>query len=474
MLVGVVVLMVLLQIPLALACCSVVLAALSAPRRRHGRVRRRYARVGAASAAAGLAVLAFAASSTAEDQHYDDFGSAMTALAAMAGGGLLVLGLGPAVPWLLGLLGRQAARLPSPFRPAARHLAAGTVRAALAVTTTVTATAIAVTVTIVSAATTAQDRARYVPEAVPGALVVGEFGPAEVASVRAAVEQRLPGVPVVERGLPRERVSVELDSSSVSAPFVGDQALLRYLTGAPPARYDEGVVVVVTADGENSGSVRIRRDSSDPGGSPSYATFPAVTVRPADPRIHEVFVPAKIMHDLGIAVDPLELIIDPAVHRATQADQERLEGRLGEAFSVGLEQDFQASTWWLFPVGTLMFIALLGALAAMRWAGSDRVLRRIAGGSAATLRLLAASRAVLGAACGSVMGTVAGCVTGLLLRWPMTTSSGWEAPPRAPFETPWGWIAVLAALPVLAAAIVALACPSGLAPAGLGANRGKA
>ncbi|MFF3670640.1 hypothetical protein [Microtetraspora malaysiensis] len=42
----------------------------------------------------------------------------------------------------------------------------------------------------------------------------------------------------------------------------------------------------------------------------------------------------------------------------------------------------------------------------------------------------------------------------------MTASIGWDPPPRAPFETPWPAIAALiAALPVLAAAIAVFASP---------------
>lgn len=92
--------------------------------------------------------------------------------------------------------------------------------------------------------------------------------------------------------------------------------------------------------------------------------------------------------------------------------------------------------------------ALIGALVAT--ARSNRppeVLRRMG-----SPRALTAGRAALAAACGTVTGLPAGCVVGLLLAWPYTTSSDWEAPPRVPFETPWVPIGLLAvALPLLAA-----------------------
>ncbi|GGK90333.1 hypothetical protein Sme01_53530 [Sphaerisporangium melleum] len=275
-------------IPLSFLCGSVGLAAVSAPVRTRDRMSARFLIWGAALVATGAAATGLTAWSTSEDMHYDDFGSAMTALAGVYGAALLVLGLGPFVSLLLMTLRRRVALLPRALRPAV-HQAGAPAGTAAGVAATMVATAVAVALMIIAPAVTAQGRAR----------------------------------------------------------------------------------------------------------------------------------------DL---------------------------------------QGYQPQTSWVYVVALLILLALAGALAATRSAGSERVLRRLGGGSAVALRFLNGWRAAFRAACGTVIGLAAGCVIGLSLAWPMTTYVDWEpAPPRAPFETPWTAIAVLAAgLPVLAAAIATLAPPTWL------------
>ncbi|MFC4063021.1 hypothetical protein ACFOWE_32480 [Planomonospora corallina] len=195
-------------IPTALLCGAVVFAARSAPLLgrygqllgRYGHVRRDRLALGAALSALGVAVVALTAWSTHEDQHYDDFGSAMTVLAGVVSGALAIFGLGFFVPWLMGVLGRNTARLPRAFRAAARHLADRSYRTAPGVAMTMAATAVAVAVLIIGSAVAAQDRTYYRPAARMGALVVGGFPGDQAAAVRAAVRHELPGVPVTESG----------------------------------------------------------------------------------------------------------------------------------------------------------------------------------------------------------------------------------------------------------------------------------
>ncbi|GAA3122372.1 hypothetical protein GCM10010466_11580 [Planomonospora alba] len=457
------VLAVVLSVPVALACGAVPFARHSAPRSRYGLVRGRHLVTGATLAVTGIAVLAFIAWYTHEDQHYDDFGSAMLVLLGMLCGALLVFGLGPFVPWTLGVLGRNAARLPPAFRPAARHLAGGSAWTSPAVALTMTATAAAVAVTTVMFAETAQGRAHYQPRAWPGALIVEGFSAEQAAAVRAALRHELPDVPVAQDSGGAGSPSVESSEGLVwTNPCIGDRALLHYLTGDPSVPYDEGTAVVVSADEEETGSVLLRYHL--PGDSPPVEkTIPAITVRPADPRMEAVFVPAKVVQDSGRRLEPERLITDPSLHRTTADEQERLDRRLGETATTYVERGFQAPTDWWYVVAGLLLIALTGALAATRAAGSERVLLRVSGRSAApsrTLRFLVACRAAAGTACGTVLGAVAGCVIGLLLAWPLTAPIDWDPPPRVPFDTPWELIAALVVgLPVLAAAIAALTSP---------------
>ncbi|WP_405087358.1 hypothetical protein [Microbispora sp. NBC_01389] len=134
---------------------------------RSGRRRGLHVLRGLVVAAGGVVVLALVAWNTRIDEHYDDFGSLMTTLAGIAGGALLVVGIGPCTPWLLGVLGRRAVRLPPVFRTAARRMAG---RPA-AVAATVAATALAATVMIIQSAVDAQGRATYEPEARMGTPV---------------------------------------------------------------------------------------------------------------------------------------------------------------------------------------------------------------------------------------------------------------------------------------------------------------
>ncbi|MEV4374890.1 hypothetical protein AB0J71_48135 [Nonomuraea sp. NPDC049637] len=189
-------LLVLIGVLVMPACGATIFAAETAPRGRHGRMHSGHLVAGGWVAAAGLTVMALVAWSTHEDVHYDDFGSTLTLLAAIVGAATFVLGLGPFVPWLLGVVGQGGARLPVALRLSARHLADRRARTAPAVAATIIATAFAVAVATIAAAGIAQSRAQYVPQARPGALVV-RLDPARPALGSAAVREELPGTDVL-------------------------------------------------------------------------------------------------------------------------------------------------------------------------------------------------------------------------------------------------------------------------------------
>lgn len=451
--------MVVLGIPAAFVCGSIFFARLSASRVRQNRADS-MAR-GTAVAMVGITVVALTAWSTREDTNYDDFGSVMTVLAGIYGGSLLILGLGPFVPWLLGVLGRNAVHLPRVFRPAARHVGGTPARTAAGVATTMVGTAIATALMIIAPAVTAYGRATYYPEARPGALVVEVISAEQAATVRAAVQHELPGVPITEND--SATAPGYLTVADWAEPYIGDQALLRYLTGNLSTPYDKGTAVLVSTDEEEATSVRIEYTSSGTDDSPSSETIPVITIRSPDPRFGRIFIPREAAISLGFRPQPERLIIDPSHYRVSATEQERLDRRLSGTAVTYVERGYQAATEWLYVVAVMILIALAGALAATRTAGSKRILLRISGGSAVALRFLAACRAAVSAACGTAIGATAGCFIGLCLAWPLTTSTDWEPPPRPPFETPWTAIAILiAGLPVLSAAVAALASPTWL------------
>ncbi|MGW0592702.1 hypothetical protein [Streptosporangium sp. NPDC002607] len=463
-----------LSIPMAFALGSIGFAARSAPDGRHTRVQLLHLVYGSILSMIGIMVMALTAWSTHEDQHYDDFGSALTTLAALMGGALFLFGLGPLTSWLLGILGRRAVHLPLPMRLAAHDVAGNRARTAPAVAATMVATALAIAVMIIAVATTAQNRAEYYPQVRSGALLVQWFSAEEAAAVRAAIQQELPGVPITQVDRQRENGHFGLDIENVEFPdlesvapagIIGDHALLRYLTGDPSTPYDENTAVVVTADDVEVDKVSIHYDFDFARNDESLLTksIPVIVVKPADPHMEELFLPAKIMRDLGYHLEPDKMIIDPSIHRTSMIEQERLDRRLGDTATTYVERGFQASTgWWVFVVAAVV-VALGSALAATGQVGdsrSRRVLLRVGGDLTAPLRSLAACRAGLSAACGTAMGAAAGCTIGLLLVWPMTASVEWDPMPRVAFDTPWSLIAALVVgLPVLAAVIAGLASP---------------
>lgn len=337
------------------------------------------------------------------------------------------------------------------------------------------ATAIAITVMIAAIATTAREKATYLPLARPGTLVVSSVAE-DAAALRPAVERELPGVPVIYRYRQREsgHLSVGIEDArfwdpSGMAPdlYVGDRDLLRYLTGNASPPYDENTVVAVTTDDLAAGTAtidyRLPRDDA----TSSTKTAPMAVARPADPRVVGFFLPVKVVEELGYHLEPDDLIIDPSVHRTSAAERERIDRRLGGTATAYLEQDYQESTDWHTFVAAALLVALGGALAAAALATgprSRRVRLRV-GGSAAALRWSAAARAGLGAACGTALGVLAGCVGGLCLAWPLKVPVGWGPLPRVDFDVPWPLIAASAVgLPVLAAVI------AGLVPPGLAAR----
>ncbi|MCK2215576.1 hypothetical protein MF672_017540 [Actinomadura sp. ATCC 31491] len=446
--------------PALFASCITIFAAVAAPPGRHGGIRSGHLVSGALVALCGLAVMGFAAWSTRHDGHYDDFEAAVMILGAMAGASVFVVGLGPFVPWLLGVLGRGGTRLPVPLRLAARHLADQRRRTSPAVALTMGAAAAAVIVAIVGGATTAQARANYVAYERPGTLIVS-FSPQDAAAARAAVQEVLPGVPVAERLAPHwpSRLVVSAQDGVSSGGYIGDEALLRYLTGNLVFPYDEGRAVTVTAgdDGFSTAEIDYYPSLDD---RKTTTSIPAIVVEPVSSGLDRVFIPAKVLRDLGVQLGTEALVVDPSLRRVSDAERDRLQERLGENGEAYLEQGFQEPTGPLYASGTLTVVALVGALVATVCSRrSPRLLHRV-GGSSSAVRALTACRAALAAASGTVTGAVVGCVAGLLLAWPFTASVDWEAPPRVPFETPWVLIVVLAAaLPLLAAGLALLGRP---------------
>lgn len=468
----------LVGIPLMTAAGALPAALLSAPPNRHEFINREVVAVGLFVSFAGALLMGLGAWLGSEDSRYGAIEFFGILVITLIGAGLLVAGLGPLPSWLLEIIGPYAERLPLPFRLAARDLAQRRARAVLAITLAMLATASGIALTVIAAGETTQSRAGYSPRARPGTLLVRPsamfaepLSTAEADIVRAAIERELPQVPIAQS----ERISSESGHFRASAENVeipeeavywdqaiGDEKLLRYLTGDQSTPYDESTAVVITSANVKVNSVELSYGINEDDETAVTKTVRAVIARPADRHMQTIFVPSKVVRGLGYQLQPDELIVDPTLHRTTVQEQQRLDDRLDDAVAATyVERGFEASTGWLPVVAAALLIALAGALATSFGQAANarqaRVLRRAGNGSAAAFRWFCAFRAGLSALCGTLLGAVAGCPAGMLLLWPLTVRTTWEAPLRVPFETPWpAIVAVVAGLPLLAAALGAL------------------
>ncbi|MGW0805132.1 hypothetical protein [Nonomuraea sp. NPDC002799] len=456
---------------------TVLAAVLSAPPNRHAFMSRTFVVGGLFVSFGGVLLMGFGAWLGRGESRYGGLESLVMLLITLIGAGLLVAGLGPLPSWLLEISSWYAERLPPPFRLAARDLAHRRAHTALAITLAMMATAFGIALTVIAVGVTTQSRAEYAPQARPGTLLVQSssivsepFSAADAGTVRAAIERELPGVPIAHsERLPDPPWYFRARAENVEVPeeavywneAIGDEKLLRYLTGDQSTPYDEGTAVVITSADVRVDSVELSYNVNE-NDEVATKTVRAVIARTADPHMQTIFLPSKIVRDLGFPLQPDELIVDPTLRRVTVQEQERLNDRLDEAVAkTYLERGFEASTGWLPVVTAAFFLALACALAAgfgkAANARQSRVLRRAGNGSAAAFRWFCATRAGLSALCGTVLGAVAGCPAGMLLLWPLTVPTTWEAPERVPFEPPWPAIAaVVASLPLLAAALGAL------------------
>ncbi|MEV4799282.1 hypothetical protein AB0K18_04640 [Nonomuraea sp. NPDC049421] len=217
-------------------------------------------------------------------------------------------------------------------------------------------------------------------------------------------------------------------------------------------------MVVITSGDVRLDSVDIVYELDEDDESTQVKTVPALLVRATEPGTQTIFVPSKIVRDLGYSLVTSELFVDPAVHRATPDEQRRLDDRLDDELAeVHVERGFQAPMGWAPFAAASLLAAIACALAAGFGAAANvrqaRVMRR----TGVAFRWFCAARAGVTALCGTVLGAVAGCSAGMSLLWPLTVSMSWEDPPRVPFETPWLTIAaIVLGLPFIATVLGAL------------------
>ncbi|MEV0161297.1 hypothetical protein [Nonomuraea fuscirosea] len=468
---------VLVAIPLTMMASAIPYASFSAPSNRHEFISRKVVVLGLVAVFAGGCLMGIGAWLARGDSRYGALSALVMTSMALFGTGLLTVGLSPVPSWLLEVLGPIAERWPASVRLAVRDLAQRRARAAVAIMLVTVTTAFGLALTIIAVGQTAQSSAEYQPSGRLGSLLVRPastiglpFSAADAVAVRAAMERELPGVPIAQSesvplpwSFSADALGVEMSEEAFSwRQVIGDEKVLRYLTGDQSTPYDENTAVVITSAGVRVDSVHLSYERDEKDRTMVSKAVRAVAARTSDPHMEGVFVPSKIVRELGFQLEPRDLIVDPTLHRTTAEEQRRLDDRLDDAVArVYVERGFEASTWWR-SVATLAFLAAVGCAPAAgfgRVANSRqaRVMRRIGKGTNAAFRLFCAFRAGVSALCGTVLGAVLGCAAGIALLWPLTVRGGWEDPARVSFETPWTVVvAVVAGIPVLAAVLGAV------------------
>ncbi|MER5645702.1 FtsX-like permease family protein [Streptosporangium sp. NPDC002524] len=403
------------------------------------------------------------------------------------------LGLVALAPRLVKGAAGLAARLPLPFRLAARDASRHRGRTASAVAAVMTATAAVVAFAIASNSNFAQHRDNFQAAVPAGTMTIqaGRLDDDRWGTLRAAVRRELPGVPLIEgaEATDAEGVTVGMrvrftgenaaERSHWYLP-IGDERLLTLVQGrrdpVASAALASGKAVVfdprIIREGRLSLILEATRGEEP---TPGEITVPAVLATVADPQYAIAVLPPAALRNAGLETRPRFLYAAPASHELTPRQELDLEWELTGVVPradvrVTVERGFQndvAPTLWLL-MGAALVLVLGGTFVATGLAAadmrSDLATMAAVGAPPGTRRLVVAGQAGFIAGLGVLIGTIAGSVTGVAATWPMTSRmysfllTPAEAlraiPPTPKIEIPWLLLAaVVIGLPVLAALV---------------------
>ncbi|GGK70474.1 hypothetical protein Sme01_27630 [Sphaerisporangium melleum] len=403
-------------------------------------------------------------------------------LSLAAGAFCTMVGIVLLTPWLVRAAGRLAARLPLPFRLAARDAVRNRGRTAPAVAAVAAATAGVVAIMIGAASAEARWAHDYHPQEVHGALAVdiGEPAGERAARVRTALQDALPGVPLAEVYRPvngEDLWGVQLADCeteeecgspvySGNAFRIGGPDLARYLAGRDDpeaaAALAAGKVVVFRPGAVRAGVVRLRLY----GGKPRKVSVPAVEVRTARAAVTNVLLPVRTATELGLRPQLAGFVIDPGLHRVTPAEEDKVAG-LAEVWRSGVrvyvEQGPQnpLGVAFLILAGAAVVLVLGGTFAATGLAVADArpdmATLGAVGAPPGMRRLVTLGQAWFIAVTGMAAGTVAGLSLGVAAMWSAAIElQSRTSVPYSPIVIPWGSMAALVVgLPLLAGLVAA-------------------
>ncbi|WP_329085263.1 ABC transporter permease [Streptosporangium sp. NBC_01469] len=437
----------------------------------------------------GLLLLAAGAAATVFAVRYDVVWVYCAAVLAQ-------LGLVALAPRLVKGAAGLAARLPLPFRLAARDASRHRGRTASAVAAVMTATAAVVAVAIANNSNFAHNRDNFQTIVPAGTLIIqaGKLDDDRWATLKAAARRELPGVPLIEGAKATDAggVAVEIRVRPIEGTLaershlflpIGDERLLTLVQGrrdpVASAALASGKAVVFDPRLIRDGRLALTLETDESRDqTPGEITVPAVLAGVADPRYAVAVLPPAALRSAGLETRPRVLYADPASHGLSPRQGLGLEWELAGAgppagVGVMIEQGFQndvVPVLWLL-MGAAFILVLGGTFVATGLAAadmrSDLATMAAVGAPPGTRRLVVAGQAGFIAGLGVLIGALAGAVTGVAAAWPMTTRTygsvmltpaGEIIPslPSAPptVEIPWLLLAaVVIGLPVLAALV---------------------
>ena len=153
----------------------------------------------------------------------------------------------------------------------------------------------------------------------------------------------------------------------------------------------------------------------------------------------------------------------------TAQEESAVADRLGDGYSMYVERGYQNPFWLILLIafsaaGLLVLIAsLISTALSLAESQNDMATLAAVGATRHTRRGIAASQALIVAACGCVLGVAVGLIPGIALTWPLTTSSWNQATQRTIIQSPTiaiPWLplmAIVVVVPLLAAGLAWLA-----------------
>ncbi|MFC7648252.1 FtsX-like permease family protein [Streptosporangium lutulentum] len=411
---------------------------------------------------------------------------------------LAQLGLVALAPRLVKEAARLAARLPLPFRLAARDASRHRGRTASAVAAVMTAAAAVVAVGIAGNSDFAARRDAFQAAVPAGTTMIKAGGLADDqwAGLRAATERKLRGVPLIEaaeirntRGATLQLTPLRTSGSRLrffghsGGPRylpIGDERLLTFVQGrrdpVASAALASGKAVVFDPDLVQDGQLALLASSFSAEEETVKITIPAVVARAADPQYAIAVLPVSVVRGTGLETRPGSLYIDPISYRPTPQqelelvwDLRKVAPGVGIQVEGGFQENIDPQLWLL--LGAALVLVLGGTFVATGLAAADMrpdlATMSAVGAPSGTRRLVVAGQACFIAGLGVLIGAVAGSMTGVALLWStmkdrmlgyetvLTPTSHTESfPELTTVEIPWLFLAaVVIGLPVLAALV---------------------